>query len=162
MRSFIFAATAAMGLASTGCTTVSGVHDAVLDFQVIQKSNGTFFRWNEFTTAADTTSIERATILSATLDVEAPEGTPDLSFIKSITGEAVNDAGRTLVVSSSKFPPGEQAVILDVKFHDDIRPLFKSPDTLRIEWNGQTNPAFTGTWPAEGFGVRGRVKVEIE
>jgi len=157
-RSFILAATA---LSASGCTSVTGVHDVVVDFQVIQQSNGTFFRWNEIDTAADTNSVNRATLLAATLDVTAPEGTPDLSFLKNVTGEAVNGDKRTLVASASSFPKGEQAVILNVNYHDDLRPLFKDPNTLRIEWNGQTNTAYPG-WPAEGFTVRGRIKVEIE
>src|SRR5262249_9723132 len=152
---------AAAALMSSGCASVAGVQDVEVDLLVAPKPDGTFFRWNEIMTGQDTSSINRATLLSATLDVQAPAGTPDLSFIKSITGEAVNGPARTLVVSKSSFPVGEQAVILDVKYHDDLRPLFKDPSTLRIEWNGQTNSAFTN-WPAEGFSVRGRVKVEIE
>jgi hypothetical protein len=157
-NSFILAV---LALAASGCGSVAGVQDVVVDFQVVAKSNGTFFRWNEITTAVDTTSVDRATLLAVTLDVQAPEGTPDLTFLKSVTGEAVNSEKRTLVVAAESFPKGEQAVILDVKYHDDLRPLFKDPNTLRIEWNGQINTAYTG-WPADGFSVRGRIKVDIE
>jgi len=152
---------AVIALAASGCASVAGVQDVVVDFLVIPTSNGTFFRWNEVNTALATTSVNRATLLAVTLDVQAPEGTPDLTFLKNVTGEAVNGDKRTLVVAAESFPKGEQAVILDVKYHDDLRPLFKDPNTLRIEWNGQINTAYTG-WPAEGFSVRGRIKVDIE
>jgi len=161
MRSFTLVATALLALSGSGCASIVGVQDVVVDFQVIPSGGGSFHGWSEITTAQDTSSVNRATLLAVTLDVERPEGTPDLTFLKTMKGEAVNGAQRTLVATDKGFPSGEQAVTLDVKYHDDLRPLFKTPNTIRLEWTGQVNPAFTA-WPADGFWVRGQIKVDIE
>ena len=96
-----------------------------------------------------------------TLDVEKPEGTADLAFLKTLVGELVLDDKRVIAVTGDSFPKGEQSVALKVKFTEDIRPFFKGGTTLRVEWNGTTNPAFTA-WPADGFWIRGRIKIDIE
>jgi hypothetical protein len=161
LRSFIMVAAAAMAVAGSGCASVVGVQDVVVDFLVKPQGDGSFWGWSEITTTQDTSAANRATLLAVTLDVERPEGTPDLTFLETMKGEAVAGAQRTLIATAQSFPRGEQAVTMQVKYLDDLRPLFKDPHTFRMEWTGQTNTAFTA-WPADGFWVRGRVKVEIQ
>ncbi|MEP7123417.1 MAG: hypothetical protein ABJE95_20995 [Byssovorax sp.] len=162
MRSFALAAVAALGLSSTSCLALAaGVHDTEIDFLVAKSPNNAFFGWTEISIDGDVSQANSATLQAVTLDVQLPEGTADLSFLKSLTGEIVLDEKRVLAVTGDSFPRGEQAVVLKLKFTDDIRPFFKNGNTLRVEWNGTTDPAFT-KWPADGFTVRGRIKVDIE
>jgi hypothetical protein len=170
-RSFLvqtlsLATTAGLAIAGSGCAALIGVQDA--DFEVHiepPKASGRFFWWTELTIDYDTSSIERATILAVTVDVQEPKGTGDLSFLQDVLGTAVvgekEMAVRTDVATCNKFPRGEQAVIMDVLYRGDVRPLFKDGHTIRIEWTGALNPAFT-QWPPGGFIVRARVKINIE
>lgn len=162
VRSLALVAVAALGLSSTSCLAlVAGVHDTEIDFLVTKSPNDAFFGWTEITLDGDVNDANSATLQAVTLDVLKPEGTPDLSFLSTLTGELVLDDKRVVAVTGNSFPRGEQAVALKVKFTDDIRPFFKGGTTLRVEWNGTSNPAFTA-WPAEGFSVRGRIKVDIQ
>jgi len=68
---------------------------------------------------------------------------------------------RTLIVTGDRFPRGEQAVTMDVHYDGDLRPFFKDGHTIRVEWTGAMNPAFSA-WPPDGFTVRGRIKIEVE
>lgn len=161
-RSFALVAVAALGFSSTSCLAlVAGVHDTEIDFLVPKTDNSSFFGWTEITIDGDVGDANSATIQAVTLDVEKPEGTADLSFLKTLRGELVLDEKRVVVATGDSFPRGEQAVALKVKFTEDIRPFFKNGSTLRVEWNGTTNPAFTA-WPAEGFWIRGRIKIDIQ
>ena len=162
VRSLALVAVAALGLSSTSCLALAaGVHDTEIDFLVTKTPNNAFFGWTEITIDGDANEANSATLQAVTLDVQKPEGTPDLSFLGSLVGEIVLDDKRVVAVTGSSFPRGEQAVALKVKFTDDLRPFFKNGTTLRVEWNGTSNPAFTA-WPAEGFSVRGRIKVDIQ
>jgi hypothetical protein len=162
VRSLALGAVAALGLSSTSCLALAaGVHDTEIDFLVAPAQNNAFFGWTEITIDGDVSQANSATLQAVTLDVQTPAGTPDLSFLKSITGEIVLDEKRVLAVTGDSFPRGEQAVVLKLHFTDDLRPFFKNGNTLRVEWNGTMDPAFT-KWPADGFMVRGRIKVDIE
>lgn len=155
-------AAAALALSSSGCISILGVQDTEVEFQIVPQKSGKFFGWTEITLeGADTGDANRATLVAVTLDVTKPEGTADLSFLQNVIGETVTETERTLVVEGSEFPRGEQAMPLKVVYDGDIRPLFKTPETIRIEWTGATNPAFT-SWPADGFTVRARVKIDVE
>jgi hypothetical protein len=68
---------------------------------------------------------------------------------------------RTTVGTQSSFPAGEEAVLLNQVYSGDLHPLFKDERTIRIEWTGSVNPAFTA-WPAGGFTVRGDIQIDIE
>jgi hypothetical protein len=157
------AATAGMAVASSGCISLVGVQSAEFDMTVQQPPGGTvdFFWWNELDIHYDTSSVNNATLYAATVDVQGPEGTPDMSFLQSVVGTAVVGEQRTEVIRSDKFPPGEQAVIMKVQYHDDLRPLFRDGHIIRVEWTGKLNPAFT-QWPPEGFALRARLKINIE
>jgi hypothetical protein len=164
VRSLALGAVAALGLSSTSCLALAaGVHDTEIDFLVAKSTSNTFFGWTEITIDGDASQANSATLQAVTLDVASPAGTPDLSFLQSLIGEIVLDDKRVLAVTGDSFPRGEQAVVLKVKFTDDLRPFFKNGTTLRVEWNGKTNPSFT-KWPKDGsgFSVRGRIKVDIE
>lgn len=162
VRSLALGAVAALGLSSTSCLALAaGVHDTEITFLVKQAPNNSFFGWTELSIDGDVSDANSAVIQAITLDVQLPEGTPDLSFLQSIVGELVLDEKRAVVATGDSFPRGEQAVVMKLKFTDDIRPFFKNGNTLRVEWNGKMNPAFT-KWPEAGFTVRGRIKVDIE
>jgi hypothetical protein len=158
------AATAGMVIVSGGCASLIGVQDAQFDLTIPppQPGAGTSFFWfNELDIQFDTSSISRATLLAATVDIQGPAGTPDLSFLKNVVGTTVVGEQHTVVATCDSFPAGEQAVVMNVKYHDDLRPLLRDGHIIHIEWTGQINPAFT-QWPAEGFSVRARLKVEVE
>ena len=164
VRSLALVAVAALGLSSTSCLALAaGVHDTEITFDVKPAPSNSFFGWTEIAIDGDVGDANSAVLQVVTLDVVTPAGTPDLSFLASLVGEVVLDEQRVLVVSGSSFPRGEQAVILPSKFSGDIRPFFRNGNTLRVEWNGKMNPAFT-KWPADGSGfkVRGRIKVDIQ
>jgi hypothetical protein len=161
-RSLSLVALAALTLPGSGCVALVGITDTEIDFTVTPGTTNAFFGFTEITIDRDASSANRATLIAVTLDTLKPEGTPDLTYLTSLVGETVLGSERTLLVVGNDFPRGEQAVALDVKYDGDLRPFFKDGRTIRIEWNGTTNPAYQ--WPADGKGVlvRGRVKVDIE
>ena len=77
-------------------------------------------------------SVSAARLLGVTLDTESPAGTPDMTYLTSLSGEVVNDPDRVLVCTVDEFPPGEQAVVADVHLEEDVLPYVKNGDTLRI------------------------------
>jgi hypothetical protein len=162
VRSLSLVAVAAFTLPGAGCAALIGVTDTEIDFTVTPGTTNSFFGFTEITIENDTSSANRATLVAVTLDTLKPEGTADVSYLQTLVGETVLGTERTLLVTGDKFPRGEQAVALDVKYHGDLRPFFKDGHTIRIEWNGTTTPGYA--WPADGKGVlvRGRVKVDIE
>jgi hypothetical protein len=160
-RSFTTIGLAALALTSTSCASLVGVQDTDVDFKVLPGGDGMFFGWTNITTSVDASSASSATLLAVTLDPERPEGTADLSFLKTLTGELVLDQRRQLAVVGSSFPRGKKSVALKIQFTDDLRPFFKNGTDLRVEWKGQVDPAFKA-WPADGFWVHGLVKVDVE
>lgn len=154
-------AAAAFSLSTSGCAALlTGDQDAQADFLVVPKSNGTFWGWTEITVGGDINSVGPANLEAITLQVEKPPGFDDLSFLASLQGEAVTASARTLVAKLDSFPRGEQAVTMDIAFQGDLHPLFKDQSTIRIEWTGSINPAFTG-WPADGSGIWVKADVKI-
>lgn len=176
-RSFLIhtlslATAAGLAIAGSGCAAIAGVQDAEFRFNIEPQAQmlGSFFWWTELTINYDTSSLQRATLLSATVDVEEPKGTGDLSFLQDVEGTAVVETmpapvPPTVIATGDKFPRGEQAVIMKVQYHGDLRPFFTvdadGGHTIRIEWRGHLNPAFT-QWPATGYTVRARVKISVE
>ena len=155
--------TAALAVSTSGCLAVfGGLQSTNVDFLVVPH-NGAFWGWTEITVGVDISSVNKATLVSVTMDVEKPVGTPDLSFLSTLKGEAVTPTARTTLVTLDRFPKGEQAVIMNVVYAGDLHPLFKDSQTIRIEWTGATNQAFTG-WPPgnAGFWVRGAVQINLE
>ncbi len=146
---------------SFGCAGLAGEQEADGSFPVIPRSDGTFYGWTEITIGADTSDASRATLVSVRLDVEDPSQASDLSFFAELNGEAVTDTERTLVVHETSFPPGQRPVGLDIVYGGDLRPLFKTSDTIRLEWTGRVNPSF-GPFPEGGIRCTMTAKVDIE
>ena len=135
-----------------------------MTFPVPKPPGDSFFGWNEITVDLGAITVNKASLVSATLDVTTPEGTPDLSFFKDLNVEAVSGAQRTTVATKSSFPAGEQAVPLKLLYTGDLVPFLFEKDgkkTIRLEWTGHVNSGFTA-WPATGFTVRARVKIDVE
>ena len=157
------ALTAALAVSSSGCVAVfGGLKNTSISFPIIPHG-GTFSGWTEISVGGNINSVSSATLQSVTLDVEMPAGTPDLSFLSSLTGEAVTPTGRTTVVTLDQFPKGEQAVVMHVVYTGDLHPLFKDDTTIHIDWTGTINPAFTA-WPADGSGFQlgGDIQIDVE
>ncbi len=162
VRVLALGAVAALGLSSTSCLALlAGVHDTEINFLVAPSESNRFFGWTEITIDGDANDANSAIIQAVTLDVLEPADTGDLSFLQTLVGKLVLDETSTVAVTGDKFPVGEQAVTLRVAFTEDIRPFFKNGTTLRVEWTGTMNPSFT-KWPAAGFKVRGRIKIDIQ
>jgi hypothetical protein len=152
---------AIFALSTSGCLAlVKGVQNASLTFPLEQKPNGTFWAWNEITIDQDISGVESATLVSVTLKITAPAGR-NFGFLSSLKGEVVSDSGRTLVATMGDVPPEEEALVLDLHYKDDLRPLFKDDHTIRIEWTGTTNPAVTD-WPVGGYTVEANVQIYVE
>ena len=160
-RLVTFAAALAMTPALGGCASLVGEQEAEARFVVGPKSDGSFFGWTEITISESTDDASRATLTAVRADLEDPSQADDLTFILSVLGEAVTPDGRTVIVNQPRMPKGERPVGLDVVYKGDLRPFFPDGHTIRIEWTGQTNPAFTA-WPAGGIGVKVVAKVDIE
>jgi hypothetical protein len=156
------AATAALALSTAGCgAAIKGEHDAQFHFLVEpQSSGGTFWGWTEITLGGDINSVGTTNLWAVSLAVEKPPEA-DLSFLSTLTGQAVVGETRTTVVQGNTFPPGQSNVYLNVVYHDDLHPLFKDSTTIRIEWTGNTNPAFT-KWPQGGIWIQGDVVVNVQ
>jgi hypothetical protein len=166
LKSALGIAGAALALAGSGCSSVAGVQQTTIDFSILPRADGTFWGWTNITVQQDVNQSNGATLLSVTLDVANPPGTPDLSFLKTLDGvaDAPNDAGpQTPVLSLDDFPKGEQAVVMNVLYHGDLRPFFTDGHTIRLEWTGTINPAFTA-WPPDnaGFQLRGRIQIDVQ
>jgi hypothetical protein len=156
------AAFAAFALSTSGCAAlISGDQDADASFIIDPHSDGTFWGWTEITVGADINSVGPATLTALTIEVDKPEGYPDLNFLSSLKAETVTSTARTTVATLDRFPAGEQALVMNIVYQGDLHPLFKTNDTIRIEWSGTTNPAFTD-WPAGGFSIKADVKINIQ
>lgn len=151
----------AFALSTSGCLAlISGIQNTTLTFPLDQKPNGTFWAWNEIEIDQDISSIESATLVSVTLKVTLPAG-QSFGFLRSLKGEVVGAAGeRTLMATLDNINPSEQAIVLDIQYSGDLRPLMRDGKTIRIEWTGTTNTAFA--WPQGGFTIEANVQINIE
>ena len=157
------AAAAALLWGTGGCSAVVGDQQIDTIFRVDPNADGKFWGWSEVTIDQDPSSVDGATIGWVTLYAEEPANA-DLTFIKTVSGEAVTPEERTLLASKSDFPPEEPEVPLDLVYDGDIRGFFQ-PDagehTIRIEWTGSIDPAFDA-WPEEGFKIRVTALIQID
>jgi hypothetical protein len=153
----LFALSLAAG--SFGCSSVVSEYDVDADFTVSPKIDGTFFWWNEITLENDVNSYGSARLGFVRLDVQPPA--EDLTFLSSVLGEAVTSTERTKIVSQSPMPKGEPNVILDLAYEGDVRPFFEDGHKVRLEWTGQTNPAFLA-WPPGGIKVAIKARLLLD
>lgn len=152
-----------VGLASgsSGCAAVIGEEDVDAYFKLKPDSDGNFFGWSEIMISGADPAEDDAEILQALL--EAVDGTTDLSFIQSIVAEAVTPEARTALAEGGDFPGGESIVPLDLVHQGGIAQFFTDAgdgdSKIRIEWTGKADP--TLTYPADGYRVNVRIKVEV-
>jgi len=154
------AATALAAMSVTGCSVVSGQHDATTELIVDPQFDGTFFGWSEITIQQDASSVKGATLQFARL--ELPEDSPaeDLTFVQNILAEVVTPTERQPMAKKDEMPEGESIVGLDLLYNGDLKRFFPDGHTIRMEWTGQRNPNVA--IPDEGFWVDVRVRVNVE
>ena len=160
-RFLVLPVAAALSLGATGCTAlISGENDTSIDVTVMKGGNGQFFNWNEITLEQSIDQVDSATLLALTLDAKTSGA--DLSFLGPMTAEAVTPTKRTLVATLDATPPaGTKHTSMKVVYFDDLHPLFKDEHTIRIEWNGTLNPAYTA-WPEGGIATEATIAIDIE
>jgi hypothetical protein len=149
-----------LAVASMGCASLIGEQAAETKFLVKPKADTTFWGWSEITIEEDVNAVSRATLRAVTVEPMEGSAATDMSFLKTVTSEAVTSKERTKLAEEAAVPAEERLVALDVLYKDDLRPLFEDGHTIRVEWLGQTNPAYV--WPEEGVWIKVRVVVEIE
>jgi hypothetical protein len=164
LRVMLGAAAVAALVGGTGCASVIGDQEIETIFRVNPKNDGSFWGWSEVSFDEDPSQVDSAEIGWVTLHAEDPPHA-DLTFIKTVMGEAVTETERTPLAQQSVFPPGEDEVLLDLLYDGDIRG-FVQPDEddahkIRIEWSGSTDPAFTA-WPENGFRIRVTALIKID
>lgn len=149
-------------LGSFGCADlVAGKHEQEARFTVGPAGDKSYAGWSEITISEDVNQAGRSTVFAATMELEDPTSATDMTFIQDILGEAVVGDERTLMVTKSPVPANTMPVPFDIVHKEDIRPFFRDGHTIRIEWEGQTNPNYTA-WPQDGIGVKVKIGVEIE
>jgi hypothetical protein len=154
---------AAMMLAAlplTGCSFISGQHDAMTEFLVSPQATGAFWGWSEITISQDASSVKGATLQFARLDLPEDSPADDLTFLQNILAEVVTPDQRQPVAKKDQFPEGEPYVPLDLLYDGDLRAFFPDGHTIRIEWTGSMNPAVQ--IPPEGVWVNVRIRVNVE
>jgi hypothetical protein len=155
---------AALGLASTGCSFISGVHETETEFLLKPNSNQQFAGWSEITISKDPQSVASADLMYVRLEAKG-SSVPDLTFIQKITAETKVEETLTKVAEKNPMPKGERIVPLDLVYDGDIRDFFyKNPDkdgyTIHIAWRGLVDPSVA--IPAEGVWMTVKVAVNIE
>jgi hypothetical protein len=162
LRGAVLAAATFSVVGATGCAAVAGDQEIETKFRVKPRGDGTFFGWTEISIDDDPNSVDGATLGFVTLRAQDPPNA-DCSFLASLTGEAVTPEKRTQLVSQTEFPEREPEVALKVDYKDDLRGFFTTDEkhTIRIEWNGSTNPSFTN-WPENGFEMKVVVSIKID
>lgn len=161
LRSGLALAGGLFALVSSGCAALIGEQTAETKFLVKPAGDATFWGWSEITIEEDANSVNKATLRAVTIEPMDNPDVADMTFLQNIVGEAVTSKERTKLIDQPSLPPGERLVSVKVVYNDDLRPFFEDGHTIRVEYAGQTNPAFTA-WPAEGIWVRVRVHVVIE
>jgi len=151
-----------LALGSAGCASVvSGNQDTTIHFLVEPKSDGSFFGWTEITVDGDINSVGVANLYGVSLGLEQPSTVSDLTFLSTLTGQAVTPTALTTVAHLDTFPRDQPTVSMHIDYLGDLHPLFESSTTIRINWTGTVNPAFTA-WPTGGIWLQGDVTINIQ
>ena len=161
---FTLGVAAGLALFAGGCA--SGEHDTSFDFKVDPFTGLTAFTgWTDITLGENVSSFGKAVLYGVNIQVEKPVNVTDLSFLSTLTGAATDPSGgaATTLVTLDSFPPGATNEDMQVVYFGDLRPLFDSTNTIRINWTGDVNPSFKG-WPSDGSGiwVLGDVSIDVE
>lgn len=157
-------AIAVPALCGTGCSAVSGVHEAETEFIVKPGATPGFKAWSEIYITEDPKSVTSAELLYVRLEAR-DEGIPDLTFIQSIAGAAKVDETFTPVAEKNAMPKGERIVPLDLTFDGDVRQLFYArPENddyaIHIAWSGMADANYP--IPADGIWMIVRAAVRID
>jgi hypothetical protein len=155
---------AVLSLGASACASVIGEHEAETKFLVKPTPLSTFAGWSELTVSQDPNSIDGAELMFIRLEAR-DNNVPDLTFIKSITAEAVVDGVATTIARKSPMPVGERIVPLTRVYHDDIRKFFyEDPEsggyTAHVDWRGEIDQ--TKTIPPEGVWMKVIVAIRVE
>jgi hypothetical protein len=155
---------AALALASSACSAVSGEHEAETKFLVKPNDQSTFSGWSEITVSEDPNSVDSAELRFIRLEAQ-DSAVADLTFIKDITALATVDGAQTKVAQKAPMPPGERIVPLDRVYTGDIRKFFYKADdgdgyTVHIDWHGSVD--LSKSIPPEGIWMRVKVAVTID
>jgi hypothetical protein len=161
---FSLGVAAILALGATGCSAaIDGEHDTTIHFLVEPAPDGTFQGWTDITLDGDINSVGTTNLWGVTLQVEQPSTVPDLTFLSTLTGQAVVGSVSTTVVTQDSFPRNDTTVSLNVKYLGDLHPLFETSNEIHLVWTGTVNPAFT-QWPAGGAGiwVQGDIRINVQ
>ncbi|WP_437997329.1 hypothetical protein WMF26_42015 [Sorangium sp. So ce185] len=158
------ALTATLALGASACATIAGEHEAETKFLVKPTSQSTFSGWSEVSISQDPNSVDGAELRFIRLEAR-DDNVPDLTFIKSITAQAVVDGEATLIAKKAPMPAGERIVPLDRKYHGDIRKFFYPDEenggyTVHVDWFGEVD--LTKKIPPEGVWMKVIVAVRVE
>ena len=161
LRRGLPAVVAAAALASTGCSFISGEHEAETRFLVKPNTATSFSGWSEITITEDPGQVSSAELQYVRIEADDP-GVTDIGFVRSITGDTKVGEQLTRVAEKSPFPQGERIVPLDLVYDGDIRDFFyedpeKEGYTIHIVWKGEVDP----TYPIAPEGIWIKVKVAV-
>jgi hypothetical protein len=152
-------ALAAGPLASlAGCASLVG-EKTVEAFVVVLPVNGLFGGFTEIGLDQPAGLDDSATLVRVVL--KAPAGFEDLTFIKSLTGDAKDPAGGANVplAKAENFPKGESLGIMKILYFDNLRPLFKDGLKIRVEWRGVADTSIQ--YPPTGLRCDASITVDI-
>ncbi len=153
------AALAAGPLASlAGCASIVG-EKTVEAFVVVLPVNGLFGGWTEIGLDTPAGPDDSATLVRVSL--KAPAGFQDLTFIKSLTGDAQDPAGGANVplAKGENFPKGDSLGIMKILYFDNLRPFFKDGLKIRVEWRGVADMSVH--YPPTGLRCDASITVDI-
>ncbi len=160
VRRLATVAAAGLALGTAGCA--SGEHDTTVHFLVEPVPGGTTWSgWTELTLGVDIDSVGTTNLWGVTLGMNAPAPVPDLTFLSSLLGQSQVGDVLTPIVSQDSFPAGEPSVELKLLYFGDLHPLFESPNTIRLQWSGQTNPDYKN-WPAGGILMQADIVINVQ
>jgi hypothetical protein len=141
-----------------GCATLIGEQTLEGYFYVGKDGSTKFFGWTEVNLGQEAGPDDAAAIRYASL--QAPEGTKDLTFLTTITCEAVVPTGeRTLLMKGQNFPKNDTIGPLEIVYTDNLRPFFPDGKKIRVEWKGTVDGTFP--YPAGGLRVDAYVTIEL-
>lgn len=141
-----------------GCAALIGEQTVEGYFYVGKDGSTKFFGWTEVNLGQEAGPDDAAAIRYGSL--QAPDGTKDLTFLTSITCEAVVPTGeRTLLMKGENFPKNDTIGPLEIVYTDNLRPFFPDGKKIRVEWKGTVDGTFP--YPAGGLRVDAYVTIEL-